>query len=66
MSAPPLLLSISDRDVPRSSTQVALKAREVLIACQMPSYEERKNQMEAILQSSVKTTFYGEQDSDIK
>jgi acetyl-CoA carboxylase / biotin carboxylase 1 len=50
----------------RSSTQVALKAREVLIACQMPSYEERKAQMEAILKSSISNSFYGEQGSDVK
>ncbi|KIP02998.1 hypothetical protein PHLGIDRAFT_130424 [Phlebiopsis gigantea 11061_1 CR5-6] len=45
----------------RSSTQVALKAREVLIACQMPSYDERKSQMESILKASVNNSFYGEQ-----
>lgn len=44
----------------RSSTAVALKAREVLISCQMPSYEERHAQMEAILKSSVTSSFYGE------
>ncbi|KAH9933498.1 acetyl CoA carboxylase [Fomitopsis serialis] len=50
----------------RSSTQVALKAREVLISCQMPSYEERKVQMEGILKSSVTNNFYGEQGGDTK
>ncbi|KAJ3520298.1 hypothetical protein NM688_g9183 [Phlebia brevispora] len=50
----------------KSSTQVSLKAREVLIACQMPSYEERKAQMEGILKSSVKHTYYGEQESDVR
>ncbi|CCM00738.1 uncharacterized protein FIBRA_02778 [Fibroporia radiculosa] len=50
----------------RSSTQVALKAREVLISCQMPSYEERKIQMQGILKSSVTNSFYGEQGSDMK
>jgi len=44
----------------RSSTAVALKAREVLISCQMPSYEERRAQMEAILKSSITSSFYGE------
>ena len=44
----------------RSSTAVALKAREVLISCQMPSYEERQAQMEAILKSSITSSFYGE------
>ncbi|EMD38813.1 hypothetical protein CERSUDRAFT_112545 [Gelatoporia subvermispora B] len=50
----------------RSSTQVALKAREVLIACQMPSYEERKVQMESILKAAVTNSFYGEQGSGMK
>ena len=50
----------------RSSTQVSLKAREVLIACQMPSYEERKAQMEGILRASVTHSYYGEQGSDMK
>ncbi|TFK51885.1 acetyl CoA carboxylase [Heliocybe sulcata] len=45
----------------RSSTAVSLKAREVLIYCQMPSYEERRVQMEAILKSAVTSQFYGEQ-----
>lgn len=44
----------------RSSAAVALKAREVLISCQMPSYEERLAQMEAILKASVTSSFYGE------
>ncbi|KAI0032669.1 acetyl CoA carboxylase [Vararia minispora EC-137] len=44
----------------RSSTQVTLKAREVLIAGQMPSYEERMVQMEAVLKASLGTTSYGE------
>jgi acetyl-CoA carboxylase/biotin carboxylase 1 len=47
--------------VNRSSTHVSLKAREVLIVGQMPSYEERLVQMEAILKNSVTYTFYGEQ-----
>ncbi|THH28004.1 hypothetical protein EUX98_g6181 [Antrodiella citrinella] len=50
----------------RSSTQVSLKAREVLISCQMPSYEERKIQMEGILKTSVNSNFYGEHESSIK
>lgn len=47
----------------RSSTHVALKAREVLIACQMPSYEERKGQMMGVLRSSVSHSFYVEQEA---
>ncbi|KAF8757828.1 Acetyl-CoA carboxylase, central region [Rhizoctonia solani] len=45
----------------RSATQVALKAREVLIRTQQPSYEERSSQMEQILTQSVRTGYYGEQ-----
>lgn len=47
----------------RSSTAVSLKAREVLILGQMPSYEERLVQMEAILKASVTSSVYGEQGS---
>lgn len=50
----------------RSSTQVALKAREVLISCQMPSYEERKGQMEAVLKASVSHSYYGEEKANLK
>ncbi|KAH9992441.1 acetyl CoA carboxylase [Russula vinacea] len=46
----------------RSSTQVSLKAREVLIAGQMPSYEERMIQMETVLKASLGNTYYGESD----
>ncbi|KAJ6493608.1 acetyl-CoA carboxylase [Mycena vitilis] len=45
----------------KSSTNVSLKAREVLILGQMPSYEERLVQMESILKSAVSNTHYGEQ-----
>ncbi|KAF8500519.1 acetyl CoA carboxylase [Gautieria morchelliformis] len=44
----------------RSAAAVALKAREVLISTQLPSYEERAVQMEQILKSSVLTSYYGE------
>jgi acetyl-CoA carboxylase/biotin carboxylase 1 len=43
----------------RSSTAVALKAREVSISCQIPSYEERHAQMETVLKSSITSSFYG-------
>jgi len=49
--------------ISRSSTQVSLKAREVLILGQMPSYDERKVQMEAVLKNSLSHHFYGEQRS---
>ncbi|KAG1864845.1 acetyl-CoA carboxylase [Suillus subluteus] len=44
----------------KSSTSVSLKAREVLILGQMPSYEERLIQMEAVLKASVSSSVYGE------
>ena len=48
----------------RSSTAVSLKAREVLIAGQMPSYDERAVQMESVLKASVTASYYGEQVYD--
>ena len=44
----------------RSTAKVALKAREVLIQCALPSLEERSAQMEHILRSSVIESRYGE------
>ncbi|KAF2431568.1 acetyl-CoA carboxylase [Tothia fuscella] len=44
----------------RSTAKVSLKSREVLIQCAMPSLEERTNQMEHILRSSVLESKYGE------
>ncbi|KAG0634827.1 acetyl-CoA carboxylase [Tuber brumale] len=44
----------------RVSTKVALKAREVLIQCALPSLEERAAQIENILRSSVVKSRYGE------
>ena len=44
----------------RSAAKVALKARELLIRCAMPSLEERSQQMEHILRSSVVESRYGE------
>ncbi|KAI9735343.1 MAG: acetyl-coenzyme-A carboxylase [Claussenomyces sp. TS43310] len=44
----------------RQTAKVALKAREVLIQCALPSLEERAAQMEHILRSSVVETRYGE------
>jgi acetyl-CoA carboxylase/biotin carboxylase 1 len=40
---------------------VSLKAREVLILGQMPSYEERSVQMEGVLKNAVTNLHYGEQ-----
>ncbi|KAI0306019.1 acetyl-CoA carboxylase [Multifurca ochricompacta] len=59
-------LPVSNSDSPLFGTivdQVSLKAREVLIAGQMPSYEERLIQMEAVLKASVGNTYYGESGS---
>ncbi|KAM5439527.1 acetyl-coenzyme-A carboxylase [Microsporum ferrugineum] len=44
----------------RATAKVALKAREVLIQCALPSLEERVAQMEHILRSSVIESKYGE------
>ena len=44
----------------RATAKVALKAREVLIQCALPSLEERSAQMEHILRSSVVQSRYGE------
>ncbi|KAI9799947.1 MAG: Acetyl-CoA carboxylase [Sarcosagium campestre] len=44
----------------RATAKVALKAREVLIQCALPSMEEREAQMEHILRSSVVESRYGE------
>jgi len=44
----------------RGTAKVALKAREVLIQCAMPSLEERTSQMEHILRSAVVESKYGE------
>ena len=44
----------------RATAKVALKARELLIQCAMPSLEERTSQMEHILRSAVLESRYGE------
>ncbi|KAI9477730.1 MAG: acetyl-CoA carboxylase [Benjaminiella poitrasii] len=43
----------------RATQKVTLKARELLILCQMPSYEERQAQMYQILKNSVTERVYG-------
>ncbi|KAJ9078850.1 acetyl-coenzyme-A carboxylase, variant 2 [Entomophthora muscae] len=43
----------------RATSVVALKAREMLIHSQLPSYEERYTQMHHILLNSVTESFYG-------
>ncbi|KAH3678328.1 hypothetical protein WICMUC_001561 [Wickerhamomyces mucosus] len=44
----------------RTSAKVAIKAREILIQCALPSVKERSDQLEHILKSSVVETRYGE------
>lgn len=44
----------------RACAKVALKAREILIQCSLPSIKERSDQLEHILRSSVVQTSYGE------
>ncbi|KAI8988392.1 acetyl-CoA carboxylase [Mycotypha africana] len=54
----PVLKRLSEIDS-RATQKVALKARELLILCQLPSYEERQAQMYQILKSSVTESVYG-------
>lgn len=54
----PILKRLSEIDS-RATQKVALKARELLILCQLPSYEERQNQMHEILRNSVYEKVYG-------
>ncbi|KAK6460286.1 acetyl-coenzyme-A carboxylase [Scheffersomyces coipomensis] len=44
----------------RGTAKVALKAREILIQCSLPSIQERSDQLEHILRSAVLETSYGE------
>lgn len=53
-----ILKKLSELDT-RATQKVALKARELLIHCQLPSYEERKLQMYQILKNSVTESVYG-------
>jgi acetyl-CoA carboxylase/biotin carboxylase 1 len=54
-----ILSALADLDS-KATSKVALKAREVLIQCQLPSLEERSLQMGQILRSAVTQTVYGE------
>ncbi|SAM05410.1 hypothetical protein [Absidia glauca] len=54
----PILKRLADIDS-RTTQKVTLKAREYLILCQLPSYEERQAQMYNILKSSVTESVYG-------
>lgn len=44
----------------RATSKVALKAREILIQCSLPSIQERLDQLEHILRSLVLESSYGE------
>ncbi|KAK2743023.1 acetyl-coenzyme-A carboxylase [Myotisia sp. PD_48] len=55
----PILRQLAELES-RATAKVALKAREVLIQCALPSLEERVAQMEHILRSSVVESKYGE------
>ncbi|CAG8532450.1 333_t:CDS:2 [Funneliformis mosseae] len=50
----------------RFTTKVALKARELLIHCHLPSYEERYAQMEQILKAAVIESHYGDDGYDYR
>ncbi|OZJ03120.1 hypothetical protein BZG36_03869 [Bifiguratus adelaidae] len=54
----PVLKKLSELDG-RLTQKVALKARELMIHTQLPSYEERQAQMEQILVASVTENVYG-------
>ncbi|KAI8980307.1 acetyl-CoA carboxylase [Pilobolus umbonatus] len=54
----PVLKRLSEIDS-RGTQKVSLKAREILILCQLPSYEERQGQMYQILKNSVTESVYG-------
>ena len=55
----PILRKLAELES-RATSKVALKAREVLIQCSLPSLDERLAQMELILRSSVVESVYGE------
>ncbi|KAG0637765.1 acetyl-CoA carboxylase [Tuber brumale] len=55
----PILKKLTELES-RVSTNVVLKAREVLIQCALPSLEERAAHIEHILRSSVLESRYGE------
>ncbi|OBZ91864.1 Acetyl-CoA carboxylase [Choanephora cucurbitarum] len=54
----PILKRLSEIES-RATQKVTLKARELLILCQLPSYEERQAQMYQILKNSVTESVYG-------
>ncbi|MBE3047543.1 hypothetical protein IMZ48_34530, partial [Candidatus Bathyarchaeota archaeon] len=55
-----ILRHLTELQASRTTSKVALRAREIMIQCSMPSLEERTAQMEHILRSSVVESQYGE------
>lgn len=55
-----ILRQLTELQASRTTSKVALRAREIMIQCSMPSLEERTAQMEHILRSSVVESQYGE------
>ncbi|CAG8486585.1 8073_t:CDS:2 [Diversispora eburnea] len=50
----------------RHTAKISLKARELLIHCHLPSYEERYAQMEQILKAAVIESHYGDDGYDYR
>ena len=50
----------------RFTDKVSLKARELLIHCHLPSYEERHAQVEQILKAAVIESHYGDDGYDYR
>ncbi|KAG9291426.1 hypothetical protein G9A89_021845 [Geosiphon pyriformis] len=61
----PVLKKLTELDG-RSTSKIALKARELLIHCHLPSYEERMSQMEQILKAAVIESHYGDDGYDYR
>ncbi|CAG8502872.1 3535_t:CDS:10, partial [Racocetra fulgida] len=61
-----IVLSHSKVSAKNTTTSVSLKARELLINCQLPSYEERSVQMEQILKAAVIESHYGDDGYDYR
>ncbi|CAG8469460.1 4231_t:CDS:2 [Paraglomus brasilianum] len=61
----PMLKKLTELDN-RLTSKVALKAREILIHCHLPSYEERMSQMEQILRAAVIESHYGDNGYDYR
>lgn len=58
------LRQLTELQFSRFTSKVSLKAREIMIQCSLPSLEDRTNQLEHILRSSVIESRYGESGWD--